>query len=364
MQLILSTCGTSLLTNLAGEQRKLVTQYANAKTAEAVPEADRASLQALIEKLDPTLEKDSPEDLAKASAELNGLIRLGGGRLPDASDLHWLVCTDTWLGEAAAHAIAGVLKRHGGNVEPRRITDLQTSDLAEFRLAMSELAQLCAEELTGYRHGGWRVVFNLTGGFKSVQGYMQALGMLYADESIYVFESGDQLLRLPRLPVELDAEAAVDRHKTEFRRLAVDLPVTAAEVSDDPGSLFMVVDNQATPTVWGKLIWHLVEPKLRSNELLLPLTPRLRFGDRFRDTLKGLSPDQLRQLNTRLDELARRLEDPQFNPARLDFKKLQVPRKGSTHECDAWAQSPAPRLFGHYEDEVFVVDRLDQGIGH
>lgn len=365
MQLILSTCGTSLLTNqLAGEQRRLVTQHANARSAEAVPKADREALQALIDGLGRTLADAAPDDLAKASAELNGLLRLGGGRLPGTPDLHWLVCTDTWLGEAVARAIAGVLERHGAGVEVRRIPDLRTDDLAEFRLAMSELARLCAEELAGYRQGGWRVVFNLTGGFKIVQGYMQALGMLYADESVYVFESGNQLLRLPRLPVELDAEAAVARHETAFRRLAVGLPVTSAEVADDPGSLFMVVDDQAALTVWGELIWRQVEPGLRASGLLAPLTDRLRHGERLADGLKGLTPDQWRQLNTRLDELARRLEDRQFNPARLDFKKLQVPRQGSTHECDAWAQSPAPRLFGHYEDEVFVVDRLDQGIGH
>ena len=43
--------------------------------------------------------------------------------------------------------------------------------------------------MPGYRQSHYRVVFNLVGGFKSLQGYMNTLGMFYADEIIYIFEA-------------------------------------------------------------------------------------------------------------------------------------------------------------------------------
>jgi hypothetical protein len=30
--------------------------------------------------------------------------------------------------------------------------------------------------------------------------------------------------------------------------------------------------------------------------------------------------------------------------------------------CDAWSDGDAKRLFGHYEDEVFVLDRLGDAL--
>lgn len=125
--LVLSTCGTSLLTNLAGEQRGLVIRHANATTPKEVPEPDRRILAGLI---------------------------------------------------ATAAAIARVIAAAGGLVEVKRIPDLRTDDQAAFRAAMAELVRLCAHEVRDFRAAGWRVVFNLTGGFRSVQGFMQVLARI------------------------------------------------------------------------------------------------------------------------------------------------------------------------------------------
>jgi hypothetical protein len=55
----------------------------------------------------------------------------------------------------------------------------------------------CQDTLPGYRESGYHIVFNLTGGFKSIQGWMQTLGMFYADEIVYIFETGKELLPGP-----------------------------------------------------------------------------------------------------------------------------------------------------------------------
>jgi hypothetical protein len=178
------------------------------------------------------------------------------------------------------------------------------------------------------------------------------------------FERTEQLLRLPRLPVQLDSEAILRQHLAVFRRIAAGLPVHEAEVADVPESLVNVLDGQAVFSPWGELVWQEAYRTVYGAELLEPITPKLVFGPRFRQTLDGLASDRLRHINERQDQLARRLEEGEnYNPPSLDFKPLKGgDYKGSTRECDAWADADAKRLFGHYEDGVYVLDRLDKGL--
>lgn len=360
--LILSTCGTSLLTNLAGEQRGLVTRYANARTPEDVPAADRAVLEGLILAAGERLGAADNATKERLSAELNGLLRYCGGQLGRTRDTHWLIATDTWLGTATAAAIAAVLEAAGQVVEVRRITDLRTGNLAEFRLAMAELARLCAQEVQGLSQGGWRVVFNLTGGFKSVQGFMQALGMLYADESVYVFEGTSELLRLPRLPIALAADDLVRRYEAVFRRLAAGLPVATAKAAGMPDTLLMEDGGQVVLSVWGDLVWAEAGSGLLGERIWPPVDGRLRLGPDFERSAAGCSVKERRHINERLADLAHHLCEPQYNPRRLDFKPLKVRHGSWTHECDAWSTAGAKRLFGRFEGNVFVVDALDEGL--
>ena len=360
--LLLSTCGTSLLTNLAGEQRGLITRHANARTPEEVPAADRAILEGFIATAAERLLTADNAGKERLSAELNGLLRYYGGQLGRSRDTHWLIATDTWLGTATAVAIAAVLEAAGQVVTIRRIQDLRTGNLAEFRSAMAELARLCAQEVEGLSQGGWRVVFNLTGGFKSVQGFMQALGMLYADESVYVFEGTTELLRLPRLPISLDAAALAREHQAVLRRLAAGLPVAAAQARDLPDALLMEDEGQVTLSVWGDLVWAQAGPALLAERLWPSVDEKLRFGPGLEASVRGCSADELHHINERLGDLARHLHQTTYNPDRLNFKKLQRPQGTWTHEGNAWAMGAARRLFGHYEGGVFVVDALGDGL--
>lgn len=362
--LILSTCGTSLLTNLADGQRELVVRYANARTSAAVPEMDRRPLEALIDRARQHLRKEGVEEQATRSAELNGLLRYYRGRLDQSHDTHWLIATDTWLGRATAETIGEVLESAGHKVEIKPIQDLRTDSLSEFRSAMAELARLCAQELQGMREGGWRVVFNLTGGFKSVQGFMQALGMLYADESVYVFERTKELLRLPRLPLSLDAHSLLRAHQRIFRRLAVGLPVTKADADADdmPDTLLMEEDGQVALSVWGDVVWAQAGSELLEERLWDPVDTKLRFGPKFERSVSDCDGMRRRHINERLAQLGRHLNEQIYNPSGLDFKALKGKHGVWTHECDAWADLDAKRIFGHFEDGVYVVDALAKGL--
>lgn len=301
-RLIISTCGTSLLTNNVGpDLRNLLTDFANRSKAEDVPAEPRQRIQQHLEARRAEFARETAlQRLADLSAELNGIIRFYGGNPSVARDQHVLLATDTWLGEATAHIVAAVLERHGHRVEVKRVRDLRTDDPDSFRWAMSDLVAWCAETLKGYREAGYRVVFNLTGGFKSVQGFMQALGMIYADESVYVFERTEQLLRLPRLPVQLDSTAILRQHLAVFRRIAVGLPVRETEVADVPESLVNALDGQAVFSPWGELVWREAYRAVYGAELLEPITPKLVLGPRFQQTLDDLTPDRLRHVNERL----------------------------------------------------------------
>lgn len=107
--LILSTCGTSLLTNLAGQNRGLVILHANARSPEEVPRPDREILAKSIEEAGRRLAAADTRGRERISAELNGLLRYYGGGPWPGSDTHWLIATDTWLGQATAAAMAQVI---------------------------------------------------------------------------------------------------------------------------------------------------------------------------------------------------------------------------------------------------------------
>lgn len=355
MRLIVSTCGTSLLTNIAGDQRALVTRHANARRPEEVPEPDRRILEQLIATGRQRMQAATHDERARLSAEYNGLACFWG-HAPDPQDLHWLIATDTWLGQQTAGILETVL---GNQAQTKRIPDLRTQDLQAFRLAMAALVRLCAEEIKPL---GMKVVFNLTGGFKSVQGFMQALGMLYADETLYVFESSRELLRLPRLPLRLDVETSLRETLDLWRRLDVGLPVSEHEVRGLPEIFFLVIDGQVALSEWGELAWREVRGKLLGERVWPSIDAKVRFGEGFERSTRDCSEDERRLINERVAELARHLHDPAFNPRHLDFKKLAAPHQGATHECDAWAHGGAKRLFGHFEQSVFTIDRLAEGL--
>ncbi|WP_029214547.1 putative CRISPR-associated protein [Kallotenue papyrolyticum] len=363
---ILSTCGTSLLTNgRTDQERRLVGRYANyGKRAQAQSQSaqDVQHLDQIIAAVRDQMQNATPAVARRLSAELNGLLTFYGTQPIPPADQHLLLCTDTWLGECAAQIVADWLRRQGGQAQVIRQRDLQTDHLESFQLALAELVKWCEETLPGYQQANYRIVFNLTGGFKSVQGFMQTLALFYADETVYIFESGAALLRIPRLPVRMAATDEIRAHLRAFRRLSRDLPVTPQELRGIPETLWMQVDDRCALSPWGELVWQQAKREIYAERLYPPPSDRMRFGPKFEESVRGLPPDRLRLVNERLDDLAAYLERGD-NRNRLDFKPLRgKPRPPSTHECDAWADQDARRIFGHYEGEVFVLDRLDKAL--
>lgn len=363
MNLIVSTCGTSIFTaDASPETRKLLTNHANAKLVSDIPPKALETIQNHVNLCLAELKTLTRIDtLCQRSAEINGLASFYGGSLT-GKDHHIFMATDTWLGDQAAQAIAGVLQQHGHSTEVKRVQDLRTDNLPAYRGALSELVQWAYTTLPEYRRNGYGVVFNLTGGFKAVQGFMQTLGMLHADECIYVYERSAELIRLPRLPIKMQADSFVRDHLRQFRRMAMDLPVPSSDVHSVPEALLFVSDSQATLSEWGEMVWREIKDEIYAEKLHSSPSAKLQWADGFKQSVQALDRKRIPDINAKIDVLARFLETGQSIKS-LDFKILKGGAiQGSTHEIDAWSDGDAKRLYGHFEEGVFVLDRLAQAL--
>ena len=343
--LILSTCGTSLLTYQSDSQR--VNKSSNFKTIEMVPPEDKEWLSEQLALKRETLQTCESSVAATMVAELNAIMKIYGGRTNRNTDHHILLCTDTWLGEEIANAEAEWLRCFCGSVEVKRQKDLQTSDLIAFQLALSELVKWSAETLPAYKQRGYRIILNLTGGFKSVQGFMQTLAMFYADEVVYIFQEANTLMRIPRLPITLDTTDTVRENLRTFRRLSLGLAADESETNAIPETLLLPIDQRYALSPWGEIVWEDAKKQLYREALCQSPTEALVYGEKFYSSVSELSGDRLEMVNKKNDDLARYLETGK-HLASLDFKELKVnPLPPSTHGIDAWADQDAKRIFGH-----------------
>lgn len=299
------------------------------------------------------------------SAELNTLITYYNNVLPkNTGDQHYLLCTDTYQGQVTANMVKAWLEKNHMITEVKVFQDLKTDSLENFQIAMVDLITWCDEILQPWRDNGKnKIIFNLTGGFKSVQGFLQTIGMFYADEILYIFQSSKELLRIPRLPITLDGNAKkiVEDNLTTFRLLAIGKQLPTSQCANIQETFLFPLDEYVTLSTWGNLIWKQLQSDFYQKELLPPLNPdKLAYSDKFIKSIKDITGKHLETLNERLDDLSRHLEDKSYNPRSLDFKKLKgKPLKDSTHELDVWSDQ-GKRIYGHFAGDKFIIDQLGE----
>lgn len=366
MNLIISTCGTSVLTNLADEStRKLVNQYANEHDLSTIPSEHQQALKDLIQKAKEKLLQSDIKTAKRASAELNGILSIAKDLTPlDQKDVYVLIHTDTQLGTDAAELIQAKLESYSITPQLERVESLTTLSRQSFDKGLRHLVDWAARTLPAYRAKKYHIIFNLVGGFKSVQGFMQTLGMFYADEIVYIFESGSELLRIPRLPVDLNsaAQEIMRAHARLFRRLDVLGPQPDEDnLHKIPESMLERADDLLDFSPWGKLVWNAFKPELYAERLLDSPSSKIRFKPSFEKDARHLPKDRYIILNERIDDLMNYLESgnsPNLN--RLDIKPLKNKEKfsPSTHEADAWADADCRRIFFHYESGIAELDSL------
>ncbi len=370
---ILSPChGTSLLIKQASDiERKLIDRYANTQNEHEVPTADLQQLEDLIDRVEQKIVDavDDHELVAHMSGELDNILQLYDGRIAACQDYHVLICDDTWLKKTAASCVALWLKNRGltAEVRPQVDTDPANVGLHAAQIAILELIEWCELTLPRYQQAGYQVIFNLPGSFRSEPGTLQLLSAYYADETTYFFENRRSLLRIPgRLgSMDYEREQIIREHLDVFRRLAMRLPTITTNLPETiyPPTLLMKYD-EATLSPWGRIVWNEARKFIYKDKVHPSPSTKLIFGEKFEQSIYGITPEQTISVNKRIDQLAKYLETKgEYNPSSLDFKQLENdPCPPSTHEIDAWSDGDAKRIFGHYEESIFILDKLDRAL--
>jgi putative CRISPR-associated protein (TIGR02619 family) len=307
---VLSTVGTTILNNMLNESERAegwsgrLNQVANEHDIKAGP-LDKA--QELNRRATAQLQSATPDQVRRWSPELNGLYAIYDGHMVPGVDVHWLVATDTALGRLAAEVICDHLKSMGFNATTVLPEGLSAGNTKSFSRGIKWLIKWCEECIPGYADSGYKVIFNLTGGFKILQGYLNTIGMLYANEVSYIYEGASQLVTIPRLPLRVDTEQ-LGQFRVKLAMMAEGHVFTQADLAGLSEALLEEDGGSETLSEWGQLIWQRVRAELLSDKEPIHF-PRLQFERSFIKDYKAINSDNERiQLNEVLAKVASSLE--------------------------------------------------------
>lgn len=282
---IISTVGTSLITKLANqEQLKLLYQYSNCNVFEC-PELVKDLIDSLYPKVVEKLNNSDIHSVRRSSAELNGILGFYNENLSGKeTDVHFLICTDTYQGRKSAESVKSFLNKNNIICEIIQPKHLSTKNKSAFSDGIKELLKWFDETIGGYKDSGYQIVFNLTGGFKSLQGYLNTIAMFYADKIIYIFESDQaELIEIPKLPITLSLDI-FKYQLNKFLILSID-KIRKDDIENIPESLVDEIDNHYILSVWGELFWNKVKYDLLNELVELPY---LIYEDSFKRCFKEI----------------------------------------------------------------------------
>ncbi|AFZ42903.1 CRISPR-associated protein, APE2256 family [Halothece sp. PCC 7418] len=296
---IISTVGTSLLTNQIDRNNPSEKLWYSKLRDMANLAWEQLSFE--VQEIIKTLEKRAQEKLReknfekirRASAELNGLFGLYENFLSyGKQDTHFLVATDTAQGRVAADLVKNFLINEGiVNVNTYIPTGLNTASTIQFSEGIDELIVWLQKEIAPNFQENYRIIFNLVGSFKALQGYLNTIGMFYAHEVVYIFEGeGSDVITIPRLPIQVDIEG-LRPHTLQLVFMDVGgNGLSSQETQDIPEALIGECDNRKILSTWGRLVWNECKETLLSGELLS--FPWLEYADSFRRDYKQIRQTQ------------------------------------------------------------------------
>lgn len=362
MKIIVTPVGTSTLTNRCDElARQLLGQYANARKKDEIPGDESRYLADYVTRRTQEISAMDTGEAKKISAELHSLLILFEQSPPESRDLVVLIPTDTFIGRITGGIIHSYLESRRIGSQLLDIPGLQTKSSTDLRFAFTSLLREITTLKEMYGPQGARIIFNLTGGFKAVQGFLQTLSSIYADETVYIFEHESELMRIPRLPFKLQPEEYITANLSLWRRLDLCLRVGADHVAKIPDAFYYPCNGEFGLSEYGELVWQNLRPDIYAREMHPPPSNRVVFGPNYLKSVAALSGDRLAMLNRQVDELARYLETGlKEMPKSLSLKNIgKTVKPGSTHEFYAWSDAGAKRVFCHYGDDgVLVLDEL------
>ncbi|MCZ2459991.1 MAG: hypothetical protein LC128_10245 [Chitinophagales bacterium] len=286
MKVILSSIGTSLLTKKADEAfRNEIIDFSNKKEHE-IP----VQFKNRIEELKTTLIKTlltGDDGIAKSySAELNGILSYYDKYNDSASDIHLLIGTDTFLAAVTMDIVSQYIKEKGHQCISYSVPELNTESKSNFDKGIKNLLEYLDNTIPEYRESRYEVIFNLTGGFKSLQGFLNTFGTFYADRIVYIFESGG-LIEIPKLPVSID-KYLFKQNALLFTLLGNDHYQPKDKISNLPQTLFLELwDHVYGLSNWGLLSWNNIKSEVLTDDLLI--LPNIQYEQSFKEDFQKLT---------------------------------------------------------------------------
>lgn len=267
----LCTAGTSISTTLGLDLRHLF--HYDLSEWDALQEDIAVAWQFVLEKAKARGGDDTP----RISAEINSLIRMG----LSSQDRVVLIATETIEGKLCAQLVAKVLEIKGlcSNVDVEVVEGLQARDGKRFsRVGLKNLINL----ISRFEHQN--IVFNPTGGFKSVVPYITLAGMLYNKPVKYIHEFSEDLITLVNLPITFDQDL-VFKLEGKLEKMEKDTSISKAEWLDGidfylkphADSLVEEIDGDVTLSGFGLLIWERFKSVYPRDLVRDQTPPRVKF---------------------------------------------------------------------------------------
>lgn len=320
--LVISTVGTSLITNPASkDQQAYLYKFSNCNEDEC-PEDIKDLINELLPKVNQKLENSNIRDIRRISAELNGILGFYNDNLSKGeNDLHFLICTDTYQGQKSAEVVKSFLLRNNIITEIIKPNKLSTKNKYEFSEGIKNLLKWFDETIYGYKKASYQIIFNLTGSFKSLQGYLNTIAMFYADKIIYIFESEQaDLIEIPRLPIKIDYEPFI-KYRDKILLLNANKIYQISDFVDFPESAFDIIENKLILSVWGEVVWNKVKYDLFDE---LPKLSFIEYHKKFIDQYRAtIDKKQKLKIVETIAKISVRLEEAKGNTAILSKGGIQ-----------------------------------------
>lgn len=192
---------------------------------------------------------------AKISAEINSTIQLNEyfNKKEDKNiDIVHLILSDTEEMKKAQSILEKYFETKGFEVDQKIIEGLKYKE-SQFKMSgLRSLVNNLIHIIDGYKAKGFKVVMNSTGGFKAETAYATVLAQLRHIESYYIYETFNEIVPLPHLPLNLDIEYWAKYKKIfEAYEKGIDNKISEEYLLGSPSGFRFLIEKD------DKDIWHL-----------------------------------------------------------------------------------------------------------
>jgi putative CRISPR-associated protein (TIGR02619 family) len=294
MKIIISTVGTSLLTNQIqrGENTEkdwysVIRDSAN-KNGNQIASSEKNVIDQLKIRAINKLTQNDYKEVRKLSAEINGILGIyNNDFVIGKNDIHYLVATDTYQGKASAEIVKEYLEQKNLNVQIYIPKSLSTASTEAYSEGIDSILEWIDEQIEP-SSSQYEIIFNLVGGFKSLQGYLNTIGMFYADKMVYIFEGeNSELIIIPKLPIQMDS-SIIKNHIGEFYLMNTGQFLYKNKLQDIPESLLFSAEEECTLSNWGNLFWNKSKKELIKDVGSIEL-PHIQYEKEYLKDTKDLN---------------------------------------------------------------------------